>query len=184
MNEDEVVKGCIPSTEVGFFGNSSEDPIPDAKYYLVRPDNSDIVFLMNRKPDYREEPFYNDYKESALNMEDYLIIHCSDSFNIENMTEARFCLCALGICPDENSVSYVFNDPTETKVDVFKTLNSVDSCSADTEVAKYYKTFDWHIGYLLSLEPFKAYIEKNYGSKMEKPKVTKESETLNKRLLI
>ncbi len=183
MNEDEVVKGCIPSTEVGFFGNSSEDPIPDAKYYLVRPKNSSIIFVIRKKPDYKEEPFYNSCKGCKLDMENYLTTHSLSELNLENTTEGYYFLSHLGICPDENSVSYIFNDPAEAKVDVFKTLSSI-GYSADTEVARYYKTFDWHIGYLLSLEPFKAYIEKNYGSKMEGLKVAKGSETLNKRLLI
>jgi hypothetical protein len=30
MNEDEVVEGCIPSTEETFSRNNSKDNIPDA----------------------------------------------------------------------------------------------------------------------------------------------------------
>lgn len=187
MNEDKVAEGCIPSEEI-LFGNNSKDSIPDAKYYLVRPKYSDIIFLMNKKPDYKEEPFYNSFKGCKLNMEDYLTIHCLDSFDIENMTEGHDYLCALGICPDENSVSYVFTDPTEDKVDISTVLSTTDNFTVDKEVANHYKIYDWHIAALLALEPFKTYIEKTYGSKTEEPKVVEESKNsetnLNKRLLI
>ena len=44
MNEDEVVEGCIPSTEGTFSRNNSKDNIPDAKYYLIRPEDSKTVY--------------------------------------------------------------------------------------------------------------------------------------------
>lgn len=184
MNEDEVVEGCIPSAEVLFYGNSPKDSIPDAKYYLIRPKNSDIIFAMDKKPDYKEEPFYNSCKGCKLDMENYLTEHCSSTLNVDNTTEGRYFLSDLGICPGENSVSYVFNNPAETKVNISTVLNTTDNFTVDKEVANHYKIYDWHIAGLLALEPFKTYIEKNYGSKTKEPKVAKGSETLNKRLLI
>ena len=50
MNEDEVVEGCIPSTEGTFSRNNSKDNIPDAKYYLIRPEDSKTVYIMKEKP--------------------------------------------------------------------------------------------------------------------------------------
>lgn len=182
MNEDEVVEGCIPSAEVVFSRNGSKDSIPDAKYYLIRPKNSNIIFMMDKKPDYKEEPFYNSCKGCKLDMEDYLTMHSLSDLNLENTTGGRYFLSDLGICPDENSVSYIFSEPK--KANVFITLTSLDTYIADKEVANYYKAFDWHIKALLSLEPFKTYIENTYGSKDKTPEVVKKSETLNKRLLI
>ena len=45
MNKDDTSK-------------TSKDSIPDAKYYLVRPEDSDIVYVMRDKPDYKRQPFY------------------------------------------------------------------------------------------------------------------------------
>lgn len=162
MNEDEVVEGCIPSVEVLFSEDSSKDSIPDAKYYLVRPKNSEIIFVMDKKPDYEEEPFYNSCKECKLDMNNYLKEHCVDRFDTEDLSmEEDNYLYVLGICPPDNSVSYVFGRPAEAKVDVFEALNSIDTFSVDKEVARYYEAFDWHISELLNKEPFKKYIQEH-----------------------
>lgn len=185
MNEDAISKDWFSSIETNSSENNSKDSIPDAKYYLVRPKDSDIIFIMDTKPDYKEEPFYNSCKGCKLDMNDYLKTYCLDRFDTDNMSaDEDSYLYILGICPDENSVSYIFNEPTETKVDISTVLNSTDNFTVDKEVANHYKIYDWHIAGLLALEPFKTYIEKNYGSKTKEPKVAKGSETLNKRLLI
>ena len=96
-------------------------------------------------------------------------------------------LCVLDLYPSENTVVCVFRGP---EVDVFKTLTSIDTYSADKEVARYYKTFDWHISTLLNNEPFKSYI-REYLDEFKVPSTpgpTKESKgtpvILNRRLLI
>ena len=66
MNEDDVVKSCTQSEEVTPSKKSSKNSIPDAKYYLVRPRDSEMVFIMDEKPNYKEEPFYNSCKEGKL----------------------------------------------------------------------------------------------------------------------
>lgn len=182
--------------DVSDISKTSQNNIPDAKYYLVRPKDSDIIFVMDKKPDYEEEPFYNNCKECKLDMNNYLKDYCVDQFDTDNMsTEEDNYLYVLGICPSDNSVGYVFGGPTEAKVDVFEVLASIDTFSADTEVARYYKTFDWHISALLNNEPFKSYIQEHLdefkirGSKAPSALgPTKESKgtpvILNKRLLI
>lgn len=182
--------------DVSDISKTSQNNIPDAKYYLVRPKDSEMLFVMDKKPDYEEEPFYNSCKGCKLDMNNYLRDHCVDQFDTDNMsTEEDNYLYVLGICPPDNSVGYVFGRPSEAKVDVFEVLTSIDTFSVDKEVARYYKTFDWHISTLLNNEPFKSYIQEHLdefkigGSKA--PSVlgpTKESKgtpvILNKRLLI
>lgn len=182
--------------DVSDISKTSQNNIPDAKYYLVRPKDSEMLFVMDKKPDYEEEPFYNNCKECKLDMNNYLRDHCVDQFDTDNMsTEEDNYLYVLGICPPDNSVGYVFGRPSEAKVDVFEVLTSIDTFSADKEVARYYKTFDWHISTLLNNEPFKSYIQEHLdefkigGSKAPSALgPTKESKgtpvILNKRLLI
>ena len=182
--------------DVSDISKTSQNNIPDAKYYLIRPKNSEIIFVMNKKPDYEEEPFYNGCKECKLDMNNYLEDHCVDQFDSDNMsTEEDDYLHVLGICPSYNSVAYVFGKPGEAEVDVFKTLTSIDTYTADREVARYYMTFDWHILTLLNNEPFKSYIQEHLDEfKVKESEVpstsgpTKESKgtpvILNKRLLI
>lgn len=182
--------------DVSDISKTSQNNIPDAKYYLVRPKDSEIIFVMDKKPDYKEEPFYNNCKECKLDMNNYLEEHCVDRFDTEDMSmEEDNYLYVLDIYPTDNSVGYVFGRPTEAKVDVFEALNSIDTFSADKEVARYYKTFDWHISTLLNNEPFKSYIQEHLdefkigGSKAPSAlDPTKESKStpiiLNKRLLI
>ena len=189
MNENAVLDDYFFQVETDSSKNDSKDPIPDAKYYLVRPKDSDIIFIMDTKPDYKKEPFYNSCKGCKSDMNDYLKAYCLDKFGTEYMSvDEDGYLHALGICPDENSVSYIFNEPTEDKVDISTVLNTTDNFTVDKEVANHYKIYDWHIAALLALEPFKTYIEKTYGSKTEEPKVVEESKNsetnLNKRLLI
>lgn len=177
--------------DVGDFSKVSQNNIPDAKYYLVRPENSEMIFVMDKKPDYEEEPFYNSCKECKLDMNKYLEDHCVDQFDSDNMsTEEDNYLYVLGICPSYNSVAYVFGKPKEAEVDVFKTLTSIDTYSADREVARYYEVFDWHILTLLNNEPFKSYIREHLDEfkTPSTPGPTKESKgtpvILNRRLLI
>ena len=182
--------------DVSDISKTSQNNIPDAKYYLVRPKDSDIIFVMDKKPDYEEEPFYNNCKECKLDMNNYLKDYCVDQFDTDNMsTEEDNYLYVLGIYPSDNSVGYVFGRPTEAKVDVFEALNSIDTFSADKEVARYYKTFDWHILALLNNEPFKSYIQEHLdefkigeSKAPSTPGPTKESKgtpvILNRRLLI
>lgn len=177
--------------DVGDFSKVSQNNIPDAKYYLVRPKDSEMIFVMDKKPDYEEEPFYNSCKECNLDMNKYLEDHCVDQFDSDNMsTEEDNYLYVLGICPSYNSVAYVFGKPEEAEVDVFKTLTSIDTYSADREVARYYEAFDWHILTLLNNEPFKSYIREHLDEfkAPSTPGPTKESKgtpvILNRRLLI
>lgn len=177
--------------DVGDFSKVSQNNIPDAKYYLVRPKDSEMIFVMDKKPDYEEEPFYNSCKECNLDMNKYLEDHCVDQFDSDNMsTEEDNYLYVLGICPSYNSVAYVFGKPKEAEVDVFKTLTSIDTYSADREVARYYEAFDWHILTLLNNEPFKSYIREHLDEfkAPSTPGPTKESKgtpvILNRRLLI
>ena len=174
--------------DVSDISKTSQNNIPDAKYYLVRPENSEMIFVMDKKPDYEEEPFYNSCKECKLDMNNYLEDHCVDQFDTDNMsTEEDSYLYVLGICPSDNSVAYVFGRP---EVDVFKTLTSIDTYSADREVARYYEAFDWHILALLNNEPFKSYIREHLDEfkAPSTPGPTKESKgtpvILNRRLLI
>ena len=124
-------------------------------------------------------------------MNNYLEEHCLDRFDTDNMSsEEDSYLYVLGICPPDNSIGYVFGRPAETEVDVFKTLTSIDTYSADREVARYYEAFDWHILTLLNNEPFKSYIREHLDEfkAPSTPGPTKESKgipiILNKRLLI
>lgn len=177
--------------DVGDFSKVPQNNIPDAKYYLVRPKNSEIIFVMDKKPDYEEEPFYNSCKECKLDMNNYLLDHCIDRFDTEELSmEEDNYLYVLEICPPDNSVGYVFGKPEEAEVDVFKTLTSIDTYSADREVARYYEAFDWHILTLLNNEPFKSYIREHLDEfkAPSTPGPTKESKgtpvILNRRLLI
>lgn len=197
MNEDEVVEGCIPSAEVGFLGNSSEDSIPDAKYYLVRPKDSSMIYVMEDKPDYKKEPFYARCAGCKSDMQDYLMGNCLCELDLEEIDcDVDNYLYALDLHPSDNTVVCIFGEPAKDKVDVFQTLTSIDTYSADKEVARYYKTFDWHILVLLNNEPFKSYIQEHLDEfkKIGESKApstlgpTKESKgtpvILNRRLLI
>ena len=192
MNEDEVVEGCIPSVGVDPSKNSSKDPVLDAKYYLIRPEDSKTVYIMKEKPDYNKEPFY---KARGKNMS-YLNAYCVGLFGVPSLCD-KGCnfLFVIGLVPEENSITYIFDKPKENKIDLNKALAYTDSFKIDNEVADHYKLYDWHIPILLINEPFKSYIQEHLDEfKVEKsealpvPGPTKESKDipviLNKRLLI
>lgn len=192
MNEDEVVEGCIPSTKGTFSWNNSKDSIPDAKYYLIRPEDSKTVYIMNQKPDYNKEPFY---KACEKNMS-YLSAYCVGLFNVPSLCDKGYnFLFVIGLVPGENSIAYIFDEPKENKIDLKKVLAYTDTYKVDNEVATHYEIFDWHISILLNNEPFKSYIQEHLDEfKVKKSEVlltpgpTKESKSapviLNKRLLI
>lgn len=196
MNEDEVVEGCVSSAEVTPSGNSSKDSVLDAKYYLIRPEDSKTVYIMNQKPDYNKGPFY---KACEKNMS-YLNAYCKGLFRVPSGCDSRGdFLFIIGLIPKENSIAYIFNEPEENKMDLKmdlkKALVYTDTYKVDNEVANHYKLFDWHIPMLLDSEPFKKYIQEHPDEfKVEEsealpvPGPTKESKgtpiILNKRLLI
>lgn len=192
MNEDEVVEGCIPSTKGTFSWNNSKDSIPDAKYYLIRPEDSKTVYIMNLKPDYNKEPFY---KACEKNMS-YLSAYCVGLFNVPSLCDKGYnFLFVIGLVPNENSIAYIFDEPKENKMDLKKVLAYTDTYKVDNEIAAHYGLFDWHISILLNNEPFKSYIQEHLDEfKVKKSEVlltpgpTKESKStpviLNKRLLI
>lgn len=192
MNEDEVIEGCIPPTKGTFSRNSSKDNIPDAKYYLIRPEDSKTVYIMKEKPDYNKEPFY---KACEKNMS-YLSAYCVGLFNVPSLCDKEYnFLFVIGLVPGENSIAYIFDEPKENKMDLKKVLTYTNTYKVDNEIAAHYGLFDWHISILLNNEPFKSYIQEHLDEfKVKKSEVlltpgpTKESKSapviLNKRLLI
>lgn len=192
MNEDEVVEGCIPSAEVLFSGDSSKDSVLDAKYYLIRPENSTTVYIMNQKPDYNKGPFYKACERSMS----YLNTYCVGLFRVPSISEERGdFLFTIGLIPSPDSIAYIFDEPKENKIDLKKVLARTDTYKVDNEVAIHYGLFDWHIPMLLNSEPFKKYIQEHLDEfKIEEsetlpaPGSTKKSKDipviLNKRLLI
>lgn len=196
MNEDEIIDDYFFPVKANSSENNSKDLIPDAKYYLVRPKNSEIIFVMDKKPDYKEEPFYNSCKECKLDMNNYLLDHCIDRFDTEDLSmEVDNYLDVLGVCPLDNSVGYVFAESKEVNADISTVLNTTDNFTVDEEVANHYKIYDWHILTLLNNEPFKSYIQEHLdefkigeSKAPSAPGPTKESKgtpvILNRRLLI
>ena len=192
MNEDEVVEGCILSTEGTLSWNNSKDSVLDAKYYLIRPEDSKTVYIMNQKPDYNKGPFY---KACEKNMS-YLNAYCVGAFGVPSVYDSRGdFLFTIGLIPSPNSIAYIFDEPKENKMDLKKVLAYTDTYKVDNEVATHYGIFDWHISTLLNNEPFKSYIQEHLDEfKVEKSEAlpvsgpTKESRStpiiLNKRLLI
>lgn len=192
MNEDEIVESCILSTEGTLSWNNSKDSVLDAKYYLIRPEDSKTVYIMNQKPDYNKGPFY---KACEKNMS-YLNAYCTGLFRVPSGCDSRGdFLFTIGLIPKENSIAYIFDEPEENKMDFKKVLAYTDTYKVDNEVANHYKLFDWHIPMLLDSEPFKKYIQEHPNEfKVEEsealpvPSPTKESKStpiiLNKRLLI
>lgn len=192
MNEDEVVEGYIPSTKGTFSWNNSKDNIPDAKYYLIRPEDSKTVYIMKEKPDYNRGPFY---KACEKNMS-YLNAYCVGLFGVPSLCDKGYnFLFVIGLVPNENSIAYIFDEPKENKMDLKKVLAYTDTYKVDNEIAAHYGLFDWHISILLNNEPFKSYIQEHLDEFKVKesevllaPGPTKESKSapviLNKRLLI
>lgn len=188
MNENAISEDWFSSIETNSSKNDSKDPIPDAKYYLVHPKDDDTIYIMDKKPDYKEEPFYDIC--NRIDMQNYLIDYSVNQFNIDDISlEEDNYLSTLGIYPSENSIGYVFGESKiiRIKPGVSEVLAS-DTYGADEKVAEHYKLFNWHIPILLDKEPFKKYIQENYktSTKVEEPEVTKEAKisSLNKRLLI
>lgn len=180
MNKDDISK-------------TSKDSIPDAKYYLVRPEGSDIVYVMRDKPDYKRQPFYAKCSGCKSDMHDYLVGSCLCEFDTREIScdEDNY-LYTLDLCPSENTVVCVFG---EEKHATIGEILAADTYTTDKEVAKYYELYNWHISALLNKEPFKKYIQEHLDEfKVEEsealpaPGPTKESKgipiILNKRLLI
>lgn len=192
MNEDEVMDDYFFPVKENSSENNSKDLIPDAKYYLVRPKDSKIVYIMSQKPDYDKEPFY---KGSEKNLS-YLNTYCLGLFTVPSICDkGGDFLFIMGLIPSPNSIAYIFDKPKENKIDLRDVLSYIDIYKIDDEVANYYKLYDWHIPSLLKCEPFKSYIQEHLdGFKVEEsealpiPGPTKESKgtpiILNKRLLI
>ena len=178
--------------DINDISKTSEDSIPDAKYYLVRLKDSKTVYIMNQKPDYNKWPFYKAYEKNPS----YLNAFCIGLFNVPSLCDKGYnFLFSIGLVPDEDSVAYIFNEPKENEIDLRKALSYTDTYEVDDNVADHYKLFDWHIPMLLGSKPFKKYIQEHLNEfKVEESKVpstpgpTKESKDtpviLNKRLLI
>lgn len=180
MNKDDISK-------------TSKDSIPDAKYYLVRPEGSDIVYIMQGKPDYKKEPFYAGCAGCKSDMQDYLMGNCLCELDTGEIScDEDYYLYTLGLCPSENTVVCVFGEEKHTTIGE---ILAADIYTADKEVAKHYEFYNWRISTLLNKEPFKKYIQEHLDEfKVEEsealpaPGPTKESKgtpiILNKRLLI
>ena len=178
--------------DVNDISKTSKDSIPDAKYYLVRP-QGDIIYVMEDKPDYKKEPFYAKCAGCKLDMQNYLIENCLCDFDLGEISYSEEdYLLTLDLCPSENTVVCVFG---EEKHATIGEILAADTSRADKEVAEYYEFYNWHIPTLLNKEPFKKYIQEHLDEfKVEESKAlpvpgpTKESKgipiILNKRLLI
>ena len=179
--------------DINDISKTSQNDIPDAKYYLVHPKDCDLIYVMKDKPDYKKEPFYTTCKGSASDMTDYLSCNCLRVLDTGEISCDEYgYLCVLGLYPSENTVVCVFG---EGKPVTISEVLANDTYTADKEVAKHYELFNWHISTLLSMEPFKKYIQEHPNEfKVEESKApstlgpTKESKgtpvILNKRLLI
>ena len=172
MNENGISEGWISSVETNSSKNDSKDPIPDAKYYLVRPEDSSIVYLMVDKPDYPCDPFYKATDGGFV--EDYLNVNAEFIFDTNTLeSDISDALEAMDVYPDENEVKYLFASTQEVSEKDLPSLLSKYSYCADEIIAKHYKLHNWHIEALLQKSPFKEYIKENYFTKPEckvKPK--------------
>lgn len=178
--------------DINDISKTPQNGIPDAKYYLVRPRDGKIVYIMGQKPDYDKEPFY---KGSEKNLS-YLNNYCLGLFTVPSIWEKEGdFLFTIGLIPSPDSIVYIFDKPKENKIDLRDALSYMDTYKMNDEVANYYKLYDRHIPLLLKCEPFKKYIQEHLDEfKVEESKVpstpgpTKESKgtpvILNKRLLI
>ena len=179
--------------DVSDISKTSQNNIPDAKYYLVRPKGSSIIYIMEDKPDYKKEPFYTRCVECKSDIQDYLMENCLHELDLEEIScDAYNYLHVLDLHPSENTVVCVFGEGKHVTI---SEVLANDTYTADQEVAKHYNLFNWHIPTLLSMEPFKKYIQEHLNEfKVEESKApstpgpTKESKgtpvILNKRLLI
>lgn len=178
--------------DINNISKTSQNGIPDAEYYLVRPKNSDMIYIMEDKPDYKHEPFYVKCAGCILDLRNHLTEHAIGSLDTSQIScEEDGYLYTLGLCPSKNSVASVSSKSHFTIGEIL----SNDTYAADNEVAKHYELFNWHIPMLLKCEPFKKYIQEHLDEfKVEESKApstpgpTKESKgtpvILNKRLLI
>lgn len=182
--------------DVSDISKTSQNNIPDAKYYLVRP-KGDMIYVMGDKPDYEKEPFYAKCAGCKLDMQNYLMRNCLCKIDTGEISydEDNY-LYVLDLCPSENTVVCVFGEPNTIQVEptVTEVLSS-DTYKTDMEVAEHYEIFNWHIPMLLDKAPFKKYIQEHLDEfKVGKSKApstpgpTKESKGTpvisNRRLLI
>lgn len=138
------------------------DTVKDAKYYLIHPKDSYIVYLMTNKPDYTCSPFYKDVENEEY-VDDYLDTRSESSYDMSDISpEMEESLKAMDLLPEENEVKYLFGAQQNfSEKDLLSLLGSL-SYSADEVVADHYKIHTWHIEDLLKLSPFKEYIQKHY----------------------
>ena len=174
--------------DINDISKTSQNDIPDAKYYLVRPKDCNLIYVMGDKPDYKKEPFYAKCGGNTLKMTYYLANNCLCALDTTEISykENKY-LCTLGLCPSENTVVCVFG---EGKPVTISEVLANDTYTTDKEVVKHYNLFNWHIPELLSMEPFKKYIQEHLDEfkAPSTPGPTKESKgtpvILNRRLLI
>lgn len=179
--------------DINDISKTPQNGIPDAKYYLVHPKDCDLIYVMKDKPNYNKEPFYITCEGSVSDMTDYLSCNCLRVLDTGEISNDEYgYLCVLGLYPSENAVTCVFGEGKHVTISEVLAENTYIT---DQEVAKHYNLFNWHIPTLLSMEPFKKYIQEHLDEfKVEESKApstpgpTKESKgtpvILNKRLLI
>lgn len=98
MNENDISK-------------TSKDSIPDAKYYLVRPKDSSMIYVMEDKPDYKKEPFYAGCAGCKSDMQDYLMENCLCELDLEEIDcNVDNYLYTLDLHPSENTVVCIFGE--------------------------------------------------------------------------
>ena len=150
--------------DVSDISKTSQNNIPDAKYYLVRPEDSSIVYLMVDKPDYLHEPFYKATEGGFV--EDYLSDNAEFMFDSNTLeSDISDALEAMDLYPDENEVKYLLAQEVSEK-DLPLLLSKYSYC-ADEIIAKHYELHNWHIEALLQKSPFKEYIKEHYFTKPE-----------------
>lgn len=166
MNEDEVAKDWFSSIETNSSENNSKDSIPDAKYYLVRPEDSSMVYLMVDKPDYLHEPFYKATEGGFV--EDYLNDNAEFMFDSDMLEpDISDALEVMDLYPDKNEVKYLLALTREVSEKDLPSLLSKYSYCTDEIIAKHYELHNWHIEALLQKSPFKEYIKEHYFTKPE-----------------
>lgn len=152
--------------DVNDISKTSQNNIPDAKYYLVRPEDSSMVYLMVDKPDYPHQPFYRATKGGFV--EEYLNDNAEFIFDSDTLeSDISDVLEVMDLYPDEDEVKYLFSLPQDFSEKDLPSLLSKYSYCADEIIAKHYKLHNWHIEALLQKSPFKEYIKENYFTKPE-----------------
>lgn len=161
MNENAVLDDCLFPLETNSSENNSKGSIPDAKYYLVRPEDSSMVYLMVDKPDYLRDPFYKATKGGFV--EGYLNDNAEFIFDSNTLeSDIIDALDAMDLYPDENEVKYLFASTREVSEKDLPSLLSKYSYCVDEIIAKHYELHNWHIEALLRKSPFKEYIKEHY----------------------